>query len=617
MNEMFSQGGKGSTGILTNKQAIARYFGVKQSEIVYFSVGVDISGYKVIYDKVTQRAYSLPIGIPMGTTAISLSTAAVLVHSAGSIDLGALAVTREEYVTLPGSFDSGVTLNVKNELLTYTDGKYRWNGALPKTVAAGSTPATTGGVGIGAWVSVGDVSLRNQLISDQGGDLATTKLPIENSIKRTINDRNSDIISLKDFVYADDPVDDYSPAISRLLPYLETLSTIKFVGTGNDCGGLIIDAPGIIRVSNTIEFKNTRNLTLRGWNVRPHPTFTRGDYLMRFTSNVVDQYAHENLTLESVTLDGEFEANCLNLQDFLRVKMSNCAIYRYFEYGVRTENINNGSHELMITNADFFQSFDGSYPSHITSGISLQNENNDNHLNNSVLGPVFTNPVVCTDYVTAVKSGGGAFFVSNVHSYGARKIWKIDAAGVYINNSYFDGDLIVNSKRKFSLNNCFLQVTGSTGNVNFITPTGDVGEWNIKDCNFVNRDNAPNVRMMPDITGKSVYESFISDNAGTNVTKVRVYESDTQSQVFTPANWNVTADGTYVETSFPAYKGNKQITVIAESVNDRTKFFTVVRIGTVARIYCWFIDGAGKATPTGNVTVYASGQTPPDVAGTV
>ncbi|EBO1428361.1 hypothetical protein D5Q97_24160, partial [Salmonella enterica subsp. enterica serovar Meleagridis] len=127
MNEMFSQGGKGSTGILTNKQAVARHFGVKQSEVIYFSVGVDLGGYKVIYDKEMQRAYSLPAGIAAGTTAISLSTAAILVHSAGSVDLGALAVSRGEYVTLPGSFDSGSTINVKNELLTYTDGKYRWD----------------------------------------------------------------------------------------------------------------------------------------------------------------------------------------------------------------------------------------------------------------------------------------------------------------------------------------------------------------------------------------------------------------------------------------------------------------------------------------------------------
>lgn len=94
MNEMFSQGGKGSTGILTNKQAIARKFGVKQSEVVYFSVGALLDGYKVIYDKVTQRAYSLPANLGSGVTAVSLS-AAVLVHSAGSVDLGELAVSRD------------------------------------------------------------------------------------------------------------------------------------------------------------------------------------------------------------------------------------------------------------------------------------------------------------------------------------------------------------------------------------------------------------------------------------------------------------------------------------------------------------------------------------------
>lgn len=132
MNEMFSQGGKGSTGIITNKQSIARKFGVKQNEVVFFAVGVGLSGYKVIYDKSTQRAYSLPADIGQGVTAVSLGTNAVLVHSAGSIDLGKLAVSREEYVTLSGSFDTGATLNVKNELLTHTTGKYRWEGEFLK-----------------------------------------------------------------------------------------------------------------------------------------------------------------------------------------------------------------------------------------------------------------------------------------------------------------------------------------------------------------------------------------------------------------------------------------------------------------------------------------------------
>ncbi len=146
---------------------VARVTNVKDTEVIYFSVGAVLSGYKVIYDKVTQRSYFIP-ELPTGTTAVSLSSSAVLVHSAGSVDLGALAVSREEYVTLSGTFDSGAVINVKNELLTHTDGKYRWDGTLPKTVAPGSTPATTGGVGVGAWISVGDASLRTQLANGNG-----------------------------------------------------------------------------------------------------------------------------------------------------------------------------------------------------------------------------------------------------------------------------------------------------------------------------------------------------------------------------------------------------------------------------------------------------------------
>lgn len=198
MNEMFSQGGKGSTGILTNKQAVARHFGVKQSEVIYFSVGALLGGYKVIYDKVTQRAYSLPANLGSGVTAVSLSTAGILVHSAGNVDLGALAVTREEYVTLPGSFDTGVTVNTKNELVAFTDGKYRWEGELPKIVPAGSTPDSTGGVKLGAWVSVGDASLRQQL-SSKLGSLMVGFSRIDD-VPRTVGDKLKDVPTANDYM---------------------------------------------------------------------------------------------------------------------------------------------------------------------------------------------------------------------------------------------------------------------------------------------------------------------------------------------------------------------------------------------------------------------------------
>lgn len=45
---------------------------------------------------------------------------------------------------------------------------YRWDGALPKSVPVDSTPDSSGGVGIGKWISVGDASLRSQLKNGKG-----------------------------------------------------------------------------------------------------------------------------------------------------------------------------------------------------------------------------------------------------------------------------------------------------------------------------------------------------------------------------------------------------------------------------------------------------------------
>lgn len=131
----------GSTSIEVNKQSIARNFGVKQSEVVYFSAGAVLTGYKVIYDKAEQRAYTLPTGIAAGVTATTLNTAGVLVHSAGTVDLSDLAVARREFITLQGNFDTGVTVNTKHEVIVYSNSRYRWTGTLPKVVAPSSMPS--------------------------------------------------------------------------------------------------------------------------------------------------------------------------------------------------------------------------------------------------------------------------------------------------------------------------------------------------------------------------------------------------------------------------------------------------------------------------------------------
>ncbi|APU92898.1 putative tail fiber [Salmonella phage vB_SenS_Sergei] len=79
------------------------------------------------------------------------------------------AISQVGYITLK-SFQTGAPLpgnqlTLPNQVLQdETNGEYyRWDGDFPKTVAAGSTPATTGGVGSGAWLSVGDATLRDEL----------------------------------------------------------------------------------------------------------------------------------------------------------------------------------------------------------------------------------------------------------------------------------------------------------------------------------------------------------------------------------------------------------------------------------------------------------------------
>ncbi|STQ67947.1 tail fiber/spike domain-containing protein [Hafnia alvei] len=74
------------------------------------------------------------------------------------------------------SFQAGATLTLPNQVLRWKlpdgDGDYyRWDGAFPKTVSAASTPASTGGIGTGAWLSVGDAVLRVMLSNTDGESL--------------------------------------------------------------------------------------------------------------------------------------------------------------------------------------------------------------------------------------------------------------------------------------------------------------------------------------------------------------------------------------------------------------------------------------------------------------
>lgn len=85
------------------------------------------------------------------------------------------AIRNYGYITMD-SFEDGATLTLPNEVLRLeaTGEYYRWDGTFPlggKVVPPGSTPVSTGGVGVGAWLSVGDATLRGQLASPEGATI--------------------------------------------------------------------------------------------------------------------------------------------------------------------------------------------------------------------------------------------------------------------------------------------------------------------------------------------------------------------------------------------------------------------------------------------------------------
>lgn len=62
-----------------------------------------------------------------------------------------------------GSFEAGATITLQCQLLTYQGIPYQWNGSLPKTVSASSSPAATGGISLSGWSPTNDSVLRQTL----------------------------------------------------------------------------------------------------------------------------------------------------------------------------------------------------------------------------------------------------------------------------------------------------------------------------------------------------------------------------------------------------------------------------------------------------------------------
>jgi len=185
------------------------------------------------------------------------------------------------------SFEMGTTLDTPNTILQLeSNGEYyRWDGdwSKPKVVPPGSTPESTGGVGTGRWVGVGDGSVRASLLSDDdfdGDRMVRVKQPGK-SISRTVHDKMLESISISDYLNGSDvagaiieaaaatsgtiivPPGDYiaTPTLAQVPSVLKLLARAEFRGS------LTINLPaGTVNLSEktVIRSQNAHNLSISG-----------------------------------------------------------------------------------------------------------------------------------------------------------------------------------------------------------------------------------------------------------------------------------------------------------------------------------------------------------------
>ena len=141
------------------------------------------------------------------------------------------AIRNYGYITMD-SFEDGATLTLPNQVLRYeaTGEYYRWDGEFPKTVPSGSTPETTGGVGLGSWLSVGDASLRTNLADNNGSSLVGHESTVNgettvSSELKFLADSDSTIISDASRVF-------YSLNALKSSPYATDGKTVTLISDG-------------------------------------------------------------------------------------------------------------------------------------------------------------------------------------------------------------------------------------------------------------------------------------------------------------------------------------------------------------------------------------------------
>lgn len=245
------------------------------------------------------------------------------------------------YITMD-SFEDGNTLTLPNQVLRFeaTGEYYRWDGAFPKVVPASSTPESSGGVGTGKWISVGDAALRSDLAKDTGADLTHFKQPgVDGAENNTLSSR---------FYKKYDAVADFKADPTGATDSYEAIQ--KWADACTSEGYVTGTINGIFKVSQPVTFVDIKGLTIIG-NCFIYPTYTAGTHVLGFKNG------------SGLRIYGRIEAsgvNLLGIQAACKLWSDGAGISFSYLYGLI------GSYALVG-----IQFGDLNYPSALVSEMSL------------------------------------------------------------------------------------------------------------------------------------------------------------------------------------------------------------------------------------------------------
>ncbi|HGY5075131.1 TPA: hypothetical protein ACNV27_000260 [Citrobacter gillenii] len=262
------------------------------------------------------------------------------------------------------SFEVGATLDTPNTVLQWeSNGEfYRWDGewSQPKVVPAGSTPDSTGGIGEGKWISVGDAALRTELQNGMFRSDATPVKYVPGVIIDDTTDNRTAIFAFHGQIYVPSGVQ----FRCNLLPDDDVT---KFIGEGkilttDQWGsehvfdvGLATNGPSFTALGTIAQFANKQGYssTIADCHVGIiGDSITDGAYSSGWTQNPTDSNGNLNSTNYNHNLNGgkyswfRIFTDCLNmLSDSTNniFKAYNCASsgkalatgwgYANFDYG--------------------------------------------------------------------------------------------------------------------------------------------------------------------------------------------------------------------------------------------------------------------------------------------